>query len=78
MDDPPNALGTYERGELDRLRIEVAELRMDRELLKNQRPSSSWRTRTRASPITLETAGLRPGLHLDCEEPRNRRMSRRA
>src|SRR4029079_13125501 len=62
MDDPPNALGTYERAELDRLRIEVAELRMDRELLKNQRPSSSWRTQ----PAHLRSPWRRPGLGRDC------------
>ena len=34
MDDPPAALDVDERAELDRLRREVAELRMDREFLK--------------------------------------------
>lgn len=34
MDDPPAALDTDERAELERLRREVAELRMDREFLK--------------------------------------------
>ena len=34
MDDPPDALDVDERAELDRLRREVAELRMDREFLK--------------------------------------------
>ena len=34
MDDPPSALDTDERAELERLRREVAELRMDREFLK--------------------------------------------
>jgi transposase len=34
MDDPPDALDINERAELDRLRREVAELRMDREFLK--------------------------------------------
>ena len=34
MDDPPAALDKDERAELDRLRVEVAELRMDREFLK--------------------------------------------
>jgi transposase len=34
MDDPPSALDTDERAELERLRHEVAELRMDREFLK--------------------------------------------
>ena len=33
-DDPPPALDVDERAELERLRIEVAELRMDREFLK--------------------------------------------
>lgn len=33
MDDPPPALDADERAELDRLRREVAELRMDREFL---------------------------------------------
>jgi len=34
MDDPPQALDISERAELERLRREVAELRMDREFLK--------------------------------------------
>ena len=34
MVDPPGALDVDERAELDRLRREVAELRMDREFLK--------------------------------------------
>nr|WP_157073296.1 IS3 family transposase [Kribbia dieselivorans] len=34
MDDPPGALDVDERAELERLRREVAELRMDREFLK--------------------------------------------
>lgn len=34
MDDPPEALDVNERAELDRLRRENAELRMDREFLK--------------------------------------------
>lgn len=34
MDDPPAAIDADERAELDRLRREVAELRMDREFLK--------------------------------------------
>jgi transposase len=34
MDDPPAALDVDERGELERLRCEVAQLRMDREFLK--------------------------------------------
>ena len=34
MDDPPPALDIDERAELERLRREVAELRMDREFLK--------------------------------------------
>jgi transposase len=34
MDDPPAALDADERAELERLRREVAELRMDREFLK--------------------------------------------
>lgn len=34
MDDPPSALDTDERAGLERLRREVAELRMDREFLK--------------------------------------------
>jgi transposase len=34
MDDPPAALDVDERAELDRLRRENAELRMDREFLK--------------------------------------------
>jgi transposase len=33
-DDPPPALDVDERAELDRLRVEVAELRMDRAFLK--------------------------------------------
>ncbi len=33
-DDPPAALDLDERAELERLRIEVTELRMDREFLK--------------------------------------------
>ena len=33
-DDPPPALDVDERGELERLRVENAELRMDREFLK--------------------------------------------
>ena len=34
MDDPPRAVDADERAELERLRREVAELRMDREFLK--------------------------------------------
>lgn len=34
LDDPPTALDASERAELDRLRVEVSELRMDREFLK--------------------------------------------
>ena len=34
MDDPPEALDLNERAELERLRREVAELRLDREFLK--------------------------------------------
>lgn len=34
MDDPPAALDIDERAELERLRREVAELRMDRQFLK--------------------------------------------
>ena len=34
MDDPPEAIDVNERAELERLRREVAELRMDREFLK--------------------------------------------
>lgn len=34
LDDPPSALDVDERAELDRLRVEVSELRMDREFLK--------------------------------------------
>lgn len=34
MDDPPEAIDADERAELERLRREVAELRMDREFLK--------------------------------------------
>jgi len=33
-DDPPSALDVDERAELERLRVENAELRMDREFLK--------------------------------------------
>ena len=39
-DDPPPALDVDERAELERLRVENAELRMDREFLKKPRPSS--------------------------------------
>ena len=48
MDDPPGAIDANERAELERLRRENAELRMDREFLKKQRPSSPRRTRARA------------------------------
>lgn len=34
LDDPPTALDADERAELNRLRVEVSELRMDREFLK--------------------------------------------
>jgi transposase len=34
LDDPPAALDADERAELERLRVEVSELRMDREFLK--------------------------------------------
>lgn len=34
LDDPPTALDADDRAELDRLRVEVSELRMDREFLK--------------------------------------------
>ncbi len=34
LGDPPEALDKDERAELDRLRVEVTELRMDREFLK--------------------------------------------
>ena len=34
IDDPPAALDVDERAELERLRVEIAELRMDREFLK--------------------------------------------
>ena len=34
LDDPPEALDVDERAELERLRVEVNELRMDREFLK--------------------------------------------
>ena len=40
MVDPPGALDLDERAELERLRRENAELRMDREFLKMLRPSS--------------------------------------
>ena len=52
MDDPPPALDVDERAELERLRRENAELRMDREFLKkaaaffvteNQHPNGSSR-----------------------------------
>lgn len=52
MDDPPSALDVDERAELDRLRRENSELRMDREFLKkaaaffateNQNPNGSSR-----------------------------------
>ena len=34
MDNPPDALDPNERAELERLRVEVGQLRMDREFLK--------------------------------------------
>jgi transposase len=34
LDDPPTALDVDDRAELERLRVEVSELRMDREFLK--------------------------------------------
>ena len=34
LDDPPAAIDADERAELERLRVEVSELRMDREFLK--------------------------------------------
>jgi transposase len=34
LDDPPTALDADDRAELERLRVEVSELRMDREFLK--------------------------------------------
>lgn len=34
LDDPPAAFDVDERAELERLRVEVSELRMDREFLK--------------------------------------------
>jgi transposase len=37
-DDPPPALDVDERAELERLRVEVAELRMDRAFLKKGSP----------------------------------------
>src|SRR6478736_10490438 len=46
--DTGAVLDADERAELDRLRRENAELRMDREFLKKRRPSSPRRTRTRA------------------------------
>ena len=48
MDDPPPAVDVNERAELERLRRENAELRMDREFLKKVRPSSPRRPRARA------------------------------
>lgn len=34
LDDPPTAIDADERAEFERLRVEVSELRMDREFLK--------------------------------------------
>lgn len=52
MEDPPEAIDVNERAELDRLRRENAELRMDREFLKKaaaffatENSSSSGRSR---------------------------------
>jgi transposase len=49
MDDPTGALHLDEPAELERLRVKNSQLRMDRELLKEQRPSSS-RRKARARP----------------------------
>lgn len=43
MDSAPEALDADERAELERLRVEVSELRMDREFLKKPQPSSRRR-----------------------------------
>ena len=49
--EPPQALDADERAELERLRREVAELRMDREFLKKAAASSRRRTTRTATGV---------------------------
>lgn len=46
-DDPPPAVDADERAELERLRVENAELRMDREFLKKAAAFFATETKTR-------------------------------
>lgn len=54
------AVGVDERAELERLRREVAELRIDRELLRRQHPSQRLRARTRAGVRSHRVGRGRP------------------
>src|SRR3954471_7255431 len=55
MDDPPAAMDVDERAELERLRRENAELRMDREFQKNAAPFCATESSTRGGCLRCPT-----------------------